>query len=117
KMFAGRLFPQIASILPPEQWTGAGRWLANLGWFAQNWIDWLALFLVLSLAFILWLLPRWTRGGRKIADRFPIFSTYRMVTGISFLLSLSGLLRGGMPVVRALERIRQYASPYVRHRV
>lgn len=117
KMFGSRLFPQIGQILPPEQWQGSGHWLALLGWFARDWIDLVALAVVSLLTLVILLLPRWARAGRRRADRLPIFSTYRTVTGVSFLMSLAGLLRGGIPATRALERIQGYAPAYVRYRV
>jgi len=117
KIFGSRLFPQIGEILPPEQWRGAGQALAALGWFARDWVDMLAAAFLAAIALVVALMPRWTRAGRSVADRLPLFSTYRMVTGVSFLLSLAGLLRGGLPAARALARIQEYAPPYVRHRV
>ncbi|MEW5424611.1 type II secretion system F family protein [Amorphus sp. 3PC139-8] len=115
--FGSSVVPVVATIMPPEKWTGAARFLALLGKFAENWALPSAVGVVLFFLAIGFTLPRWATKGRKYVENLPIYSLYRTYTGVSFLLSLASLLDGGMPAIKALEKIRQNASPYVRYRV
>ena len=115
--FGSEVVPKIEGLLPTDQWSGAARFLLLLGDFADRLaIPALVLLLVLVGGVIL-LLPRWAGAGRPVADRLPIFSLYRMYTGISFLISVSSLVQGGLSVLNAVERVRPLATPYVRFRL
>ncbi|AKS22857.1 MAG: putative type IV pilus biosynthesis protein [Leptospirillum sp. Group II 'C75'] len=55
--------------------------------------------------------------GRKILDRLPPWSIYRMMVGTEFLTGLSAMLAAGIPVIRAFDQIRRRAPPYLRARI
>jgi len=115
--FGKNVVPQIANIMPPEQWTGpaaALRWMAH---FAENYTVPVLVGLIVTLIAVWITLPRWCASGRKYADKLPLYSTYRMYSGISFLTSVAALSRSGVPVVTAIRKIRMNATPYVRHRL
>jgi type II secretory pathway component PulF len=115
--FGSEVIPRIVGVLPVEEWSGAARFLLMLGVFADR-IAVPALVATVGLTLlVLALLPRWAGAGRPFADRLPIFSLYRMYTGISFLISISSLVQGGLSVLNAVERVRPLASPYVRYRL
>ncbi len=55
--------------------------------------------------------------GRRLLDRLPPWSIYRMMLGTEFLLGLSAMLESGIPVMAAFEQIRKTAPPYLRARI
>lgn len=115
--FGSEVVPKIEGLLPREDWSGPAVFLLMIGTFADELaIPVLVVFLSL-IGLVLFLLPRWAGRGRPVADRLPIFSLYRMYTGISFLISVSSLVQGGLSVLNAVERVRPLSSPYVRFRL
>lgn len=115
--FGTSIVPVIGQILPMEEWYGPARFLVFMNNFAMNYVTpTIITMITLSVAVIV-SLPRWAGGGRIIADKFPIYSTYRMYTGISFLMSMASLIQGGMPATQAIDRLRPQASPYVAYRL
>jgi type II secretory pathway component PulF len=115
--FGRSIVPQIGGILPPEKWTGPAAFLRFLGVFADNYAipSIISIFVAFVLMFLS--LPRWTGRLRRIADHLPLYKLYRVYTGISFMLAVSSLMRGGMAPVTAVERILPASTPYVRERL
>ena len=115
--FGSSVVPTIAQLLPMETWTGPAKFLTFMYNFSESYAVPGLVILLASIACIFATLPRWSGAGRVFADRMPIFSTYRMYTGISFLMSMASLIQGGMPAADALNRLHPQASPYVRARI
>lgn len=115
--FGKVIVPDIAQLLPVEKWTGMASFLAFLGWFAENYAYLMALLIILILIAVVISLPRWTGRVRRFADYLPIYKIYRIYTGISFMLSVSSLMRGGNAPIVALERVIPLSTPYVRERL
>jgi len=63
------------------------------------------------------LLPVWTGAARKIADELPLFSLYKIWTGLGFLLSLSALLKAGVSLRDGLAMIEERSPPYTAERL
>lgn len=116
-LFGLRIFPEVAKIIPPEKWIGPAVALRYMGAFAQTYAVWAAAGIVLFLVGVVFALPRWVGRGRKVADKLPLFSIYRLYTGVGFLLSVAGLIQGGLPPLSAIDRLRKHANPYVRQRL
>ncbi len=115
--FGAEVVPKIEGLMPTEKWQGAARFLLMLSAFADRYAIPALIGTVLLLTLIVLSLPRWSGSGRPLADRLPLFSLYRMYTGISFLISVSSLVQGGLSAVNAVERIRRLANPYVMFRL
>lgn len=115
--FGAEVTPKIEPLLPIEEWTGSAAFLAFLNWFAANAAIQITAVTIGIIAVIIFSLPRWTGFGRSFADKLPIYSTYRMYTGISFMTSVSSLIQGGMPVVNALEKVMPLSNRYVHRRL
>ena len=115
--FGRSIVPAIGVLLPPEKWTGPAAFLAFLGRFADHYAVPSAVTLVGLLIVVSFSLPRWTGRVRKIADRLPIYKLYRVYTGISFMLAISSLMRGGLAPINAVERILPMSTPYVKERL
>lgn len=115
--FGKSVVPLIAGILPMEKWTGPTAFLRFMSNFANHYAAPVAGVAIAIVALVLFLFPRWTGKSRVFIDRMPIFSVYRIYTGISFLMSVASLMQGGMPAVEALERLYPKSTPYVRERI
>lgn len=115
--FGNSILPQIATVLPMDQWSGPARILALMATFSQQYAMTTTIAFLCALGIIFMLLPIWAGAGRSHADRLPIFAIYRMYTGLSFLMSMSSLIQGGMTQLEAIERLRPNANRYVRYRL
>jgi type II secretory pathway component PulF len=115
--FGLSVVPEVGKLLTPDKWEGPAAFLAFLGDFARYYAVPIAGSFVTLLVIVSLSLPRWAANGRKFADRLPLYSMYRMYTGISFLLGVSALMRGGMPAMGAVDRLRLSANNYVRTRI
>ena len=115
--FGNSVIPQIDQILPKEKWEGIAKFLAFMSDFANFYAGKTALAVAIIVTIIVVSLPRWSSHGRRIADKFPIYSTYRMYTGISFLMSIAALMKGGTSTTMAIDMIRPNTKPYVRKRL
>lgn len=115
--FGNSVVPKIAMLLPMEEWQGPASFLRFMHDFALSYVTPLLITSAILVTALIVSLPRWAGGGRIIADKFPVYGTYRMYTGISFLMSMASLIQGGMPAVQALDRLRPQATPYVKYRI
>lgn len=59
----------------------------------------------------------WTGPTRKAIDDCPPWSLYKMFMGITWLLSLSALIKGGVPISVALTSLRKDSNRYLRERI
>lgn len=62
----------------------------------------------------MWSMPRYTGPARKWLDKIPPWSVYRIYSGSTFMISLSALIKAGIPIEAAIRFIRQQASPWMR---
>lgn len=115
--FGANVVPTISQLLPMEKWTGAANFLKFMYNFSQNLAIPVVVTIISTIVILSLLMPRWKGTGRVFADRLPVFSTYRMYTGISFLMSMASLLQSGMPPGEALDRLHPEATPYVKSRI
>lgn len=108
------LVPQWAEMVPLEEWTGVPAYLAALATFVTG--PWMVVViggLVVTVVALIWSLPRWTGRLRDALGAVEPWRTYRMVTGVSFLLAFSGLLgtQGNLQVL--LRSLMKPSSPWV----
>ena len=59
----------------------------------------------------------WTGPIRAIVDNMPPYSLYKVFVGISWLLALSALVKGGTPVSTAMRALRRDATRYLKERI
>ncbi|MCR5813489.1 MAG: type II secretion system F family protein [Desulfovibrio sp.] len=96
--------PAFTTLVPAERWFGFARLLRDVADFTASWKS-LALFLsILACVFLmLWSLPRWTGKIRAIADHFPPWSLYRLLTSAVWIFTLGALLQGGLRADDAIK--------------
>lgn len=102
--------PQLALILPPDQWRGTAAGLYAVSRLIDSWWFFLVLAMLGGvLTGIVMSMSRWTGRARVYADRIPPWSLYRLVVAGGWLLSLSSLVRAGVKVVDAIREMRKAA--------
>ena len=112
-----KMVPKMVLVSNPEKWTGAAVLLYELANFVTDY-GVAVILLVLTLVTAFWFsLPRWTGAIRLLADRGPFYSTYRIIHGSTFLLNLSVMMRANISEYRALEMLKEYASPWLKERI
>lgn len=115
--FSTKVVPTMSGSLPMEKWEGPAAALRIIANFSENYAQTAAFTVIGLIALILFSLPRWTGFGRAQAEGMPIYSLYRMYTGLSFLMAMASLLKSGMAEVDALNRLYPAANPYVKSRI
>ncbi len=111
------MVPPMLSAAPNTIWTGTARSLVNLSeWIQKNWVIAFAILPTIG-AIIYFTIGIWSGKIRVKFDRFPPWSLYKIFTGITWLLALSALVKGGVPVSVALTSLRRDASRYLRDRI
>lgn len=114
---ANQLVPKMAKISDPAQWTGAAYALSVLSSFITEWGPYCLIVVVALVMIFFFSLSRWTGGLRVLADKGPLYSTYRMVHGSTFLLNLAVMMRAGMSANDCLSILKQYANPWLKERI
>lgn len=115
--FGTAIVPQIGLVLPVEEWQGAAGVLAAMSTFANEYAAITTISIVAFFLLIMFTLPRWTGFGRRFADKLPIYSTYRIYTGLSFLMSMAALMKGGTSSIDAINRIKPNSNAYIASRI
>ena len=111
------MVPPMVEAVPDLNWRGQARSLVDLSYWVQENTFFLFSLLPIIFSFIAFTLPRWKGKVRVKFDNFPPWSLHRILTGVSWLMSLSALVKAGTPVSQALRSLRADASPYLLTRI
>lgn len=111
------MVPPMVDAAPDVRWTGMARDLVDLStWIQEYWIvAFSALPIVMATIYLT--ISIWTGVIRAFFDNLPPWSLYKVFTGISWLLALSALVKGGTPVSTAMRALRRDASRYLKERI
>ena len=116
-IFGIQVIPAFDAILPKAQWQGTGRTMVYMSDFVQHGLLPVSLGLMAVLLLIFGTFNSWTGRLRRLADRLPPWSFYRLVVGANFLISLAALLHAGISVPDALRLMAKQANPWYRERL
>lgn len=111
------MVPPMVDAVPGIKWRGTAKSLVDLSAFVQAHPILLFSFFPILTVIVVLTFPRWKGKGRVFFDSIPPWSIYRIFIGVSWLLSLSALVRAGTPVSRAMQNLKEDATPYLRHRI
>lgn len=111
------MVPPMLEAAPGTRWTGLARDLVDV----SDWIKdyWLVAFAALPtiMVIIYATIGIWTGPVRAMIDNVPPYSLYKVFVGISWLLALSALVKGGTPVSTALRALRRDSTKYLQERI
>ena len=111
------MVPPMLSAAPNTRWTGTAKTLIDLSeWIQHNWLLAFSIFPVLGLL-IYTTIGIWTGSVRVKIDHCPPWSLYKIFTGITWLLALSALVKGGVPVSVALTSLRRDSNKYLKEKI
>ena len=111
------MVPPMLEAVPGLNWVGTARTLVDLSeWVQKNWLPAFAFFPVVALI-IYSTISIWTGRIRAKIDNVPPWSLYKIFVGITWLLALSALVKGGVPVSVALQSLKRDASRYLIERI
>ncbi len=111
------LIPVFAEVIPPEGWQGQARELYQLSQFLTRHGMLLLLGMTLTCVAFVWSVPNWVGPLRAWLDRWPPYGLYRIYQSAVFLVSLSAMVRAGIPVYEALMNIQRGSSRWLREKV
>ena len=111
------MVPPMLEAAPGVYWKGAAKDLVDISeWIKKNWL--LAFsFLPIVMVIIYATIGIWTGKIRAFFDRIPPWSLYKVFSGITWLLSLSALVKGGVPVSAALTSLHKDSNRYLKERI
>lgn len=111
------MVPPMIDAAPNVIWRGMARDLVDLSaWIKDNWLIAFAT-LPTIMAIIYFTIGIWTGKVRAFFDNIPPWSLYKVFVGISWLLALSALVKGGTPVSTAMRALRRDSSRYLKERI
>lgn len=111
------MVPPMEDAAPNARWTGTAKDLVNVShWIKDNWIFAFSFFPAVFII-IYATIGIWTGPTRKAIDDMPPWSLYKMFMGITWLLSLSALIKGGVPISVALSSLRKDSNRYLQERI
>lgn len=117
-LFGIKVIPMFAKVSKPEAWTGGAYQMYAVSNIVNSWM--LYAFLAVCFAGIiatLVSLPTFVGPVRVKLDKIPPWSTYRIWVGSGFIISLSALIKAGMPTQKALISLSNSANPWLKERI
>lgn len=111
------MVPPMQEAAPTLKWKGTAADLVAVSEWIQ--VYWAVAFAALPVAmFVIYAtIGIWTGKIRVFFDRIPPWSLYKIFTGISWLLAMAALIKGGTPVSSAMSALRRDANSYLRERI
>lgn len=111
-MFGLQVIPSFEEILPREQWTGVGAQMAVMSDFVSTFLFPTLIALGVLIAVTVYTMPRWTGKWRNRFDRYPPWSLYRLIIGSGFMLTVSGMIKSGIPIPQILTMLQRGAGAW-----
>lgn len=116
-MIATDLVPKLARVVDPSQWGGSAGLLRDIASFVTDYGFATIIIMVLSAGVIIISLPLLRGRIRVFLDVLPPWSIYRLVHGTTFLLNVGSLIKSGMRLNTALDKLRVGANPWLAERI
>lgn len=111
------MVPPMVDAAPTVRWVGTAASLVTISdWIRDNWLVAFISFPIV-MAVIYATIGIWTGPVRAAIDNVPPWSLYKVFIGITWLLALSALVKGGVPVSTALQSLRRDSNAYLKERI
>lgn len=111
------LVPTFEEVMPRAAWFGPAATMTDVADFiVGNGLYIVGALVVLGIL-VSWSFANWTGPLRVKFDRFVPWSIYRIVSGVGFMLAVSGLVRAGMKMPDIIRLMQQNASPWLAERL
>ena len=111
------MVPPMIDAAPDTKWVGTAKSVVDISyWIKANWLIAFTMFPAIMLLIYL-TVGIWTGPIRTVFDNIPPWSLYKVFMGITWLLALSALVKGGVPVSVAMQSLRRDSNPYLKERI
>ena len=111
------MVPPMIDAAPDVRWVGTARTLVDISsWIQENWLVAFVTFPIVMIVIYV-TIGIWTGPVRAVIDNVPPWSLYKVFIGITWLLALSALVKGGVPVSTALQSLRRDSNAYLKERI
>lgn len=111
--FSHSIIPRIAEVSDPSGWPDNSKSMYSTAMFVKDQGLYVFGGLIALIVMVNVSLPRLTGRLRSILDAFPPYSFYKAFHSANLLISLSALMRSGIPFVDAMVQLQKYSSPYL----
>ena len=112
--FGFSLWPLFNRQINPKYWDNWALPLVNGQlWYADNWW-WTTAIMIGLVCLTFWSRPHWTGRLRTFADNFPPWSIYRDLMAVQTLIILAALIKAGLTLEMAIERVTPGSALYLR---
>lgn len=115
--FRTNLVPTFEEIMPRSSWFGPAAVMADVSDVFVKYGLFILGFFVLMAFLVAWSFQNWTGSLRVKFDKYPPWSVYRIVSGVGFMLAVSGLVRAGMKMPEIIRLMQKGASPWLNERL
>lgn len=112
--------PELIQLSDPEMWTGFAYGLYVVSKFSASWMGLISMVMLAALiAIIIVTLPTWIGPLRLKVENIPPWSFYRLITGTTWLYSLSILMRSGKQLSTIIDESlrKSHITPYLAERL
>ncbi|ART57183.1 hypothetical protein CBP36_19945 (plasmid) [Acidovorax carolinensis] len=111
--FSTDIAPQLTQSIPMSAMDDSQKALFGLsGIIAKTW--YLIIPALIGMFMIsIWSMPRYTGKLRPQLDKVAPWSIYRVYSSSTFLISLSALIKAGIPIETAIRFIKNQSSPWL----
>lgn len=117
-LFGTKVIPQFSRIIGDDsKWTGMAAITVKLSNFTQHYLIFVVISVITLIGFIIYLLPRWDSQLRVKLDKMPPFSIYRLTNGAAWLISLSALIKSGVRLEQALQKLSHRSGKWMKNRI
>lgn len=113
-LFSVKIIPQLTEVIKPEDWPDVSYNLYLMSVFVETkW--WVVILSIIGTSWLtIWSFSKLTGRFRHYLDKIPPYSIYKTFQSSAFLVSVSAMLKTGIPIVEAINETRNLSSPYVR---
>lgn len=111
--FSAYFVPVLTTIIPPEKWPAAGRFLYGVSQFAMGYGVLLLGVLIAAVAGLVISFNRFIAPVRRDIDNWPPYSLFRAYQGAITLVSLASLMAAGTSMIEALTRVSKSSGRWV----
>lgn len=115
--FSLQIAPELDRLFAIENWQGLAFGLYSTGKFLALIIPVVILLTLLVPLVLVLSFSSWSSDLRVFADKFPIYSSYRIWNGAIFLQSMGCLMSSGLTSMEAVSKIIPNANTYLRDRL
>lgn len=106
--------PAAKRLLPDKYIPDFARGYFSFGEFFITWGPWIALAVVIMFTIIFATSQKWVGEWRDRFDTFFPWTLFRGLQGAFFLITLSAMMKSGMPMPAAIAEMQRFSNPWLK---